>query len=316
MDAMPETEPRRATFADWIEGARLRTLPLSVAPPVLGWALSAWTGGGDWIAALLCLIIALALQIGVNFANDYSDGIRGTDDERIGPLRLTGAGLVAPRVVKIVAFGWFGVAAVAGLLVVWRSGMWWLVLVGVVCVVAAWTYTGGKHPYGYAGLGEVVVFVFFGLVATIGTVFVSGGNPGHPALVGLACALGLLSAAVLMINNLRDIETDVGAGKRTLAVRLGRTPALGVYAALMGMPYVILGVLVATNDRWLTLGFAALPIHVIAYVLGRAPKSPTDEINALKLTSIGTLVFALLCALGILASLVATPNITHVGPLQ
>lgn len=304
------------SFKDWLEGARLRTLPLAVAPPALGAALGVATGGHRLWLAILCLVVALALQIGVNFANDYSDGIRGTDDDRVGPLRLTASGLVPAKVVRNVAFAFFGLAAAAGLWITIAAGAWWFLVVGAVCILAAWWYTGGKHPYGYAGLGEIMVFVFFGLVATLGTVYVVGGRVSDPVALVYACALGLLSAAVLMINNMRDIETDSVAGKHTLAVRMGRKVALWVYALMMLIPYVATVVVAFVADRWMLLGCAALPMHVFAWLLAKNPRNPKDEISALKLTSIGTLLFAIFIAVGVIAGFIATPNITHVGPLQ
>jgi 1,4-dihydroxy-2-naphthoate octaprenyltransferase len=162
-----------ATPAQWLEGARPKTLPAAISPVVAGTGVAAYDGELVWWKALLALVVALALQVAVNYANDYSDGIRGTDDERVGPLRLTGSRVATPGAVKRAAFLAFGVAGVAGLALA-ASTSWWLVLVGVLCILAAWYYTGGTRPYGYAGLGEVMVFVFFGLVAVVGTYYVQG----------------------------------------------------------------------------------------------------------------------------------------------
>ena len=172
-----------------------------------------------WWKALLALVVSLALQVGVNYANDYSDGVRGTDADRVGPMRLVGSGAASPRAVKSAAFAAFGVAAAAGLVLA-ATTAWWLVAVGLVCVVAAWFYTGGEKPYGYLGLGEVMVFVFFGLVAVIGTTYVQTETWEWPALYA-GVGVGALACAILVANNLRDIPTDTVAGKRTLAVRLG-----------------------------------------------------------------------------------------------
>lgn len=208
-----------ATPAQWLEGARPHTWANAYAPVIAGSAAAGMDGGFHLGRALLAAVVALALIIGVNYANDYSDGIRGTDQDRTGPLRLTGSGLAAPAAVKKAAFISFGVAAVAGVALSALSS-WWLVLVGALCIAAAWFYTGGKNPYGYRGLGEVSVFVFFGLVAVLGTQFTQAGRITVAGVIA-AVAVGTLSAAVNLTNNLRDIPTDKAAGKITLAVRLG-----------------------------------------------------------------------------------------------
>ena len=208
-----------ASARQWIEGARPRTLPAAVAPVLAGTAISAYDDSEVWWKAALALTVALALQVGVNYANDYSDGIRGTDEDRVGPLRLVGSKLAEPKQVKLAAFVSFGVAAVVGLVLA-ATTAWWLVAVGAVSILAAWFYTGGKAPYGYSGLGELMVFVFFGLVAVMGTAYVQAGGVhglGSTAAVGI----GALACAILVANNLRDIPTDSQVGKRTLAVVLG-----------------------------------------------------------------------------------------------
>jgi len=213
-----------ASLGLWVKGARLRTLPLALAPVVLGTGSAVWAGAFDLGLALLASVVALSLQIGVNYANDYSDGVRGTDDVRVGPARLTGSGAVEAHLVKRAAFISFGVALLAGAIIILLSGLWWFVAIGACAVVAAWLYTGGPKPYGYAGLGEVVVFVFFGLVATTGTAAIMIGEiPFEAWLTGSAA--GSFAAAVLLVNNIRDIEQDRVAGKRTLAVRMGQKPA-------------------------------------------------------------------------------------------
>ena len=213
------------TPAQWVAGARPRTLPAAVAPVLAGTGVAAYDGDAVWWKALLALVVSLALQVGVNYANDYSDGIRGTDADRVGPMRLVGSGVATPGSVKAAALAAFGVAAVAGLVLA-ASTAWWLVIVGAVSVAAAWFYTGGSKPYGYLGLGEVMVFVFFGLVAVLGTQYVQA---ERVTLVGLyaACGIGALACAILVANNLRDIPTDQVAGKMTLAVRLGDRPHAG-----------------------------------------------------------------------------------------
>jgi 1,4-dihydroxy-2-naphthoate octaprenyltransferase len=206
------------TAAQWLEGARPRTLPAAVAPVLVGSGAAAAADGFSAGRAVLALVVALALQVGVNYANDYSDGVRGTDEHRVGPLRLVGSGAASPGAVRNAALACFGVAVVAGL-VLSALASWWLVIVGAVSIAAAWAYTGTSRPYGYRGLGEVSVFVFFGLVAVLGTTYVQAERLTWPALAG-AVGCGALACAILVTNNLRDIPTDVDAGKRTLAVVL------------------------------------------------------------------------------------------------
>jgi 1,4-dihydroxy-2-naphthoate octaprenyltransferase len=248
-----------ATPAQWLAGARPRTLPAALAPVLVGTGAAAALHGFRPLAAALALLVALALQVAVNYANDYSDGRRGTDAERVGPMRLVGSGAATPRQVLVAAGLAFAVAAVAGLGLAALSS-WWLVAVGAVCIAAAWTYTGGPLPYGYRALGEVFVFVFFGLVAVVGTTFVQTGT-----LPGLAFAaavpIGLLSVALLMVNNLRDIEGDALVGKRTLAVVLGDRASRLAYVALL---VVAVGVVAAigVGRPWALLGLLAAPLAV------------------------------------------------------
>ncbi|GGC09223.1 1,4-dihydroxy-2-naphthoate polyprenyltransferase [Cellulomonas carbonis] len=252
-----------ATAGEWIEGARLRTLPAAVAPVAVGTGAAAELGSASGVRALLAAGVALALQVGVNYANDYSDGVRGTDVDRVGPMRLTASGAARPGQVKAAAFASFGVAAVLGLALVALSGHWWLLAVGALSVLAAWFYTGGRRPYGYRGLGEVGVFVFFGLVAVLGTTYTQADTVSWPAVVG-AVAVGLLACALLMVNNLRDIPTDVVAGKRTLAVRLGDHRSRRVYAVLVTAP-VVLGTLCALANPWAALTLLlGLPAGLLA----------------------------------------------------
>ncbi|HEY0187461.1 MAG TPA: 1,4-dihydroxy-2-naphthoate polyprenyltransferase [Cellulomonas sp.] len=252
-----------ATPQEWIAGSRPRTLPAAAAPVLVGTGAAAQIDQAHLGRALLAAGVALALQIGVNFANDYSDGVRGTDTERVGPMRLTASGVARPGAVKAAAFASFGVAGLLGLALVALSGQWWLLVVGALCVAAAWFYTGGRRPYGYRGLGEVGVFVFFGLVAVLGTTYTQAGRTTWPSVVG-AVAVGLLACALLMVNNLRDVPTDSLVGKRTLAVRLGERRARFVYALLVLVP-ILLGLACALAAPWsLMVMVLALPAGLLA----------------------------------------------------
>ncbi|WOO96508.1 1,4-dihydroxy-2-naphthoate polyprenyltransferase [Micrococcus terreus] len=287
-----------ATPAQWIEGARLRTLPLAIAPVIVGSAAAAELGGFHLGRALLALVVSLALQIGVNYANDYSDGIRGTDDVRVGPLRLTGSGAAPAAHVKRAAFACFGVAILAGLaLVVW-SGTWWLIVVGILAVAAAWFYTGGKKPYGYLGLGEVFVFIFFGLVAVLGTTYTQALTVSGEAWVG-AIGCGLISTALLMANNVRDIPTDREVGKHTLAVRLGDTAARWSYLVMVAVA-VLLPLLFVGEHPWLALVLLAGALAVKPALTMLRSTERRDLIPVLKLTGILGLVYSVLFAVGLL----------------
>ena len=242
--------------ADWLAGARPRTLPAAVAPVLAGTGVAAYVDTAVWWKAALALVVSLALQVGVNYANDYSDGIRGTDADRVGPMRLVGSGAATPAAVKAAAFAAFGVAAVAGLVLA-ATTAWWLVALGAVCVLAAWFYTGGGKPYGYLGLGEVMVFVFFGLVAVVGTTFVQTGTWEWPALYA-GVGVGALACAILVANNLRDIPTDTHAGKRTLAVRLGEQRTRGLYALLVAAAAAAVVAVAAATTWWALLGLGFL----------------------------------------------------------
>ena len=205
---------------DWLHGARPKTLPAAIAPVVVGTAIAYFEKGATPVIALLALVVALAFQVGVNYSNDYSDGIKGTDADRVGPVRLVGQGLATPAAVKKAALISYAVGAIAGLLIVALSGLWILIPAGLACIAAAWFYTGGKNPYGYLGFGEVFVFIFFGLVAVVGTSFAQTGNYTELSLLG-GVGCGALSVAILVTNNLRDRTKDMAANKKTLAVRIG-----------------------------------------------------------------------------------------------
>jgi 1,4-dihydroxy-2-naphthoate polyprenyltransferase len=254
------------TAGQWVAGARPRTLPAAVAPVLVG------TGAAvdpSVPRALLAMVVALALQVAVNYANDYSDGVRGTDADRVGPLRLVGSGVASPPAVKRAALVAFGVAAVAGLVLSLLTTLW-LVAVGAVCIAAAWAYTGTSRPYGYRGLGEVSVFVFFGLVAVTGTAYVQGGRVPAAAVLG-GVAMGALACAILVVNNLRDLPTDAVAGKRTLAVRLGDGGTRSLYAALVGVG-LLAPVAVAAVERTPAplLALLAVPLALRPVALVRA----------------------------------------------
>jgi 1,4-dihydroxy-2-naphthoate octaprenyltransferase len=249
-----------ASVGEWIAGARPRTLPTAVSPVLVGSGAAVGAGAVEPVSALLALVVAVALVVGVNYANDYSDGIRGTDDERVGPVRLVGSRLAAPTVVRTAAFVCFSVAALAGLTLVSLTRTWWLIAVGALCIAGAWFYTGGRRPYGYAGLGEVAVFVFFGPVAVLGTTLTQSGPPGALAIVG-AVGVGLLACAVLVVNNLRDIVGDTTVGKRTLAVVLGDADTRRLYAALVLVP-LLLSALAGIRSWPMLLGLLALPLAV------------------------------------------------------
>ena len=286
-----------ATVAEWIEGARPRTLPTMVSPVLIG--CGATIGGNAFgpVRGLLALVVAVALGIGVNYANDYSDGIRGTDDERVGPLRLVGSRLATPTAVRNAAFISFAIAGLAGLTLVSLSRQWWLVAVGVACVLAAWFYTGGKHPYGYLGLGEIAVFVFYGPVAVLGTVITQNGTVGAPAVVSSVGA-GMLTCAVLVANNLRDIPTDSDVGKRTLAVLMGDRDTRRLYAALVLVP-LLLSVAMGVLAWPLLLGLIAAPLAVVVARLVLRGATGPELIPVLARTGILLLLWSVGTAVGL-----------------
>lgn len=278
-----------ATAAQWIEGARPRTLPNAVAPVIAGTGAAAWLGSAVWWKAALALAVALAFVIGVNYANDYSDGIRGTDDDRAGPLRLVGSKLAAPRSVLTAAVASLTAGAVAGLALALSSAPW-LVGVGAACMAGAWLYTGGSRPYGYAGFGEVAVFVFFGLVAVLGTQYTQALRIDRVGVM-LAVATGALSSAVLVANNLRDIPTDRIAGKMTLAVRLGDRRTRLLYQSLLGVAGALTLVLM-TATPWCAAGFLATPLALRATGPVRTGGGGRDLIPVLRDTGLAMLVWA------------------------
>jgi 1,4-dihydroxy-2-naphthoate octaprenyltransferase len=276
----------------WISGARPRTLPLAIAPVALGTGAAVAGGRGThlWLA-WLCLAVALLLQIGVNFANDYSDGIRGTDRFRVGPARLTASGRAKPRTVLLVALVCFALAAVAGLAIVLVTHVWWLLAVGAAAILAAWFYTGGKRPYGYAGLGEIVVFLFFGVAATAGTTFVLIGVVTAESWFA-SVAIGCIACAVLLVNNLRDIDQDAAAGKRTLSVRIGRRGSRVLFGLLLLVPYLVLGYLTIFYPT-ASLVFLTLLISGPAVLITATAKSARELVLALTLTGLTALIYGL-----------------------
>ena len=273
------------TARDWIGAARLRTLPLAVTPVLIGTgAALVVTDEFHGMIALACLAVAVFLQIGVNFANDYSDGIRGTDDHRVGPARLTASRKVPARRVLAVALGFFALAAIAGLAIVIRTGQWWMLAIGALAIAAAWFYTGGKRPYGYDGLGELFVFVFFGLVATLGTTWVQAFSLPQEAWFG-AVAAGLLACAVLLANNLRDIDQDRVAGKRTLTVLIGRRWTQVLFPLFVLVPFAIAAFLALFYPiAWLAL--MALLAGIPAIIIVWSYREARELVVALALTSL------------------------------
>ena len=270
---------------------------MAVAPVIIGTAAAFDLGSFRWVNALLAAVVAILLQVGVNYANDYSDGVRGTDDNRVGPLRLTGSGAAAAKQVKYAAFACFGAAMVAGLALVILSQAWFLLLVGIGCIAAAWGYTGGRNPYGYMGLGDVFVFVFFGLVATLGTTYTQAGQINAAALIG-AVSTGLIATALLMANNVRDIPTDRESGKRTLAVRLGDDAARITYVMMLALA-LLLPLLLVGDYPWVLLVLLLLPACLMPSWLMLKGKKRRSLIPVLKQTGLINLGFSVLYGLGL-----------------
>jgi 1,4-dihydroxy-2-naphthoate polyprenyltransferase len=303
----------------WVLGARPRTLPAAVVPVVVGTAaahpfsqrmMSGVAGGpriNPWWCALGALVVALAIQVGTNYANDYSDGIRGTDDARVGPVRLVATGLASPGAVKRAAFTAFGVAAVVGLGLAWATS-YWVLLVGAACFAAGWFYTGGPRPYGYAGFGELFVFVFFGLVATVGTFYVQTLRLGVTVVWCAAVAVGLLATALLLANNLRDIGTDAVTGKQTLAVRVGRVMAGRLYVACVVTPVVgvllwallsMTGAVHSARPAIALLPLLAVPLTVAPIRLATSRAEGRDLLPVLAATARLQLVFGVLLSVAL-----------------
>ncbi len=287
-----------ATAAEWLEGARPRTLPAAVAPVIAGSGIALFHDGFNPLLAALAAGVALALQVGVNFANDYSDGIRGTDAQRVGPLRLVGSGAASPGSVRAAALACFGLAGLAGLAIVVLTSAWWLLAVGAVAIAAAWLYTGGPRPYGYLGLGEVFVFVFFGLVAVAGTVYIQLGwvpTAGWWA----AIAIGALACVLLVANNLRDLAGDAEVGKWTLATRLGDRGTRWFFVGLTVVAGFGVLAVAATSTAWAALGM------VMVLLLGpagaRVVGGATGRELIVVLRNAG--LAELLCAVGLLIGL-------------
>ncbi len=293
-----------ATTSQWFEGARPRTLPAAIAPILVGTGVAVYADSAVWWKALLALVVSLALQVAVNYANDYSDGIRGTDTNRVGPLRLVGSGAASPRQVKTAAFVSFGVAALAGLVLA-ATTAWWLVIVGAVAMVAAWFYTGGAHPYGYQALGEIGVFVFFGLVAVMGTTYVQtetfSGDVGWLS-AALGCGVGALACAILVANNLRDITADGLVGKRTLAVVLGDATTRGLFALLHAGAFVV-AVGVSILATWeVLLALLAMPLSIQALAVVRRRAVGPELVPVLRDTGLAELVYAAAILVGFLSA--------------
>lgn len=301
-----------ATPAQWLEGARPRTLPAAVAPVLAGTGVAAYVDSVVAWKAALALVVALALQVGVNYANDYSDGVRGTDEDRVGPLRLVGSGVATPGAVKRAAFAAFGVAAVTGLVLA-ATTAWWLVALGAVCILAAWFYTGGSSPYGYRGLGEVMVFVFFGLVAVVGTTYVqtSGAGSGSgdegvaagdwlPASLLAAVGIGAIACAILVANNLRDIPTDAEVGKRTLAVVLGDARTRLWYVALLALAAAAAVGVALVASPWALLALVAAVPGARAVAVVRSGAVGGALVPVLQLTGVTELLYGLGLFLGLL----------------
>ena len=285
-----------AEAREWLAGTRPRTLPAAVVPVLIGSGVALGYDRFSWWRALLALVVALALQVGVNYANDYSDGVRGSDERRVGPVRLVAAGLAPPRQVLFAALAGFFVAGAAGLVLAAVTS-WWLVAGGAACIAAAWFYTGGPRPYGYSGLGEVFVFLCFGVVAVAGTAYV---QMTSFSWLGLAASVpaGLLACALLMVNNLRDIRTDTVAGKRTLAVMLGDGRSRLAYVLTLLVPFGVAALLAfyrpLTLITALALPLARPPVRAV-----RAGASGPALIKTLGQTGRLQLAFGIVFTIGL-----------------
>ncbi len=290
-----------ATVGEWVSGARPRTLGAAVAPVAVGTGVAAFEDSAVPLRALLALLVAVFLQVGVNYANDYSDGIRGTDRGRVGPVRLVGQGLAAPERVKFAALLAFGAGALSGLVLVTLVGQWWLLLVGGASLAAGWLYTGGPRPYGYLGLGEVFVFVFFGVVPVLGTTYVQTLDFPATAWWG-AIGVGALACAVLVANNLRDIPTDASSGKLTVAVRLGDRRTRWLFSCLLVLAYaavvpIATGLGDGVTPAW--LAYLSIPLAARAGLLVADGARGRDLVGVLQLTGLTTVVYGVLLGLGL-----------------
>ena len=294
---MMESMNAQPNLHAWWEASRPHTWPNAFAPVIAGTGVAAFTAHANLGRALLALLVAWALIIGVNFANDYSDGIRGTDNDRSGPTRITASGLAEPKDVKLAAFIAFGVAGLFGIILSVLAGAWWLILVGAVCIAAAWFYTGGNNPYGYIGLGEISVFIFFGLVAVMGTEFVQTGFLSWEGLL-VAVAVGAISSSINLVNNIRDIPTDAEAGKQTIAVRLGDARARALFTVLTCVPFVV-SVLLALVYAPALVGLVALPLAIAAIMKVRSGATGTALIPVLGLNGKAMLAWAVLTAVAL-----------------
>jgi 1,4-dihydroxy-2-naphthoate octaprenyltransferase len=273
-------------------------LPAAVAPVLVGTGAAAAVNSVVLPRALLALVVAVALQVGVNYANDYSDGVRGLDDDRVGPLRLVGSGTASPEAVRAAAWTCFAVAALAGLALVLITGEWWLLGVGALAVAAAWFYTGGSRPYGYRGLGELSVFVFFGLVAVVGTTYVQVGRVTASSVVS-GIAIGCLASAILVANNLRDVRGDARSGKRTVAVFLGSRRTQILYLLLLTTAYALVIAIAVAGRAWAGLALLSAPLAVRAAAPVARRARGADLVPVLRNTAMTELVFAVLLAVGL-----------------
>jgi 1,4-dihydroxy-2-naphthoate polyprenyltransferase len=285
-----------ATRREWVAGARPRTLPAAIVPVLAGSAVAAGYGKFSAWRAALALFVALALQIGVNYANDYSDGIRGTDEHRTGPVRLVAGGLATPRRVLAAACASLAAACMAGFALTAVTS-WWLLLPGAAAVGAAWFYTGGRRPYGYRGYGELSVFAFFGVLAVTGTAYVQMRSLSWLALAA-AVPVGLLACALLVVNNLRDIGTDTTAGKRTLAVVLGDQRSRVLYGVCALVPFGV-AVAIAPARPLALLTLAAVPLALAPVRLVASGVSGRGLIAVLGQTGRVQLAFGALLAIGL-----------------
>jgi len=276
--------------AQWLEGARPRTFPAAISPVLAGTGVAIHSDSFVWWKSLLALVVALALQVAVNYANDYSDGVRGTDAGRVGPMRLVGSGAARPALVRRAAYAAFGVAAVAGTVLALTTS-WWLLVIGAVAIAAAWYYTGGTRPYGYRGLGEVSVFVFFGLVAVVGTAYVQV-EALTDGVFWVACGVGVLAVAILVANNLRDLPTDEAVDKRTLAVRLGDSRTRDLFASLHSAAYAFAFVAALLVSWWLLLAAISLPLSARAQSAVRRGAKGSELVPVLRDTGLTELIYA------------------------